>query len=187
MANIAVLGVAPFAGGYGLVACNTQGGYSAAFSGDVKLEGNLQLTGQVMAPGGDCAEYFELAPACKAEPGSVMALDEEGRMIVSSVEYDRKVAGVVAGAGDYRPGIVLGAHKASAANQVQIALIGRVSCKVDASFAPIAVGDLLTTSPTPGHAMKATDPDRTFGAVIGKALRPLRSGQGLIPVLVAVR
>jgi hypothetical protein len=35
--------------------------------------------------------------------------------------------------------------------------------------------------------MKATDPDRTFGAVIGKALRPLRSGQGLIPVLVAVR
>jgi len=94
---------------------------------------------------------------------------------------------VVAGAGDYRPGIVLGAHKASAANQVQIALIGRVSCKVDASFASIAVGDLLTTSPTPGHAMKATDPDRTFGAVIGKALRPLRSGQGLIPVLVAVR
>jgi hypothetical protein len=49
------------------------------------------------------------------------------------------------------------------------------------------VGDLLTTSPTPGHAMKATDPLRAFGAVLGKALLPLRSGQGLIPVLIAMQ
>ena len=53
--------------------------------------------------------------------------------------------------------------------------------------APIEVGDLLTTSATPGHAMKATDPLKAFGAVIGKALRPLDSGQGLIPVLIALQ
>jgi hypothetical protein len=53
--------------------------------------------------------------------------------------------------------------------------------------APIEVGDLLTTSPTPGHAMKATDPVRAFGAVIGKALRALGDGQGLIPILVALQ
>jgi hypothetical protein len=43
---------------------------------------------------------------------------------------------------------------------------------------------MLTTSPTPGHAMKAIDPLKAFGSVIGKALRPLDSGQGLMPILV---
>jgi hypothetical protein len=58
---------------------------------------------------------------------------------------------------------------------------------VDAQYGAIAVGDLLTTSPTPGHAMKATDQLQAFGAVIGKALRPLGEGQGLIPVLISLQ
>jgi hypothetical protein len=49
------------------------------------------------------------------------------------------------------------------------------------------VGDLLTTSPTPGHAMAARDHGRAFGAVFGKALAPLQSGIGLLPVLVALQ
>ena len=65
-------------------------------------------------------------------------------------------------------------------------MIGKVFCKVDADAAPVDIGDLLTTSNTPGHAMKATDRERAFGAVIGKALAPLVSGRGLIPVLVAL-
>jgi hypothetical protein len=68
-----------------------------------------------------------------------------------------------------------------------IALMGKVYCKVDASLAPIEVGDLLVTAPTPGHAMKAMDPSRAFGAVVGKALRPLAAGRGLIAVLVALQ
>jgi len=68
-----------------------------------------------------------------------------------------------------------------------IALIGKVYCRVDAEYVPIEVGDLQTTSPTPGHAMKADDHLKAFGAVIGKALRPLRSGQGLIPILIALQ
>jgi hypothetical protein len=68
-----------------------------------------------------------------------------------------------------------------------IALMGKVYCKVDAGYGAIEVGDLLTTSPFPGHAMKATDPLKSFGSVIGKALRPLEAGQSLIPILIALQ
>jgi hypothetical protein len=71
--------------------------------------------------------------------------------------------------------------------RVPLALMGKVYCKVDATRVPVQVGDLLTTSSTPGHAMKATDPLRAFGAVIGKALRPFENGTGLIPILVALQ
>jgi hypothetical protein len=100
--------------------------------------------------------------------------------------YDRRVAGVVSGAGDYRPAMVLD-QRISSADRIPVALVGKVYCKVDADPAPIAVGDLLTTSWRPGFAMKAIDPAQAFGAVIGKALKPLRSGQGLIPILVALQ
>jgi hypothetical protein len=62
-----------------------------------------------------------------------------------------------------------------------------VYCKVDAGYGAIEAGDLLTTSPTSGHAMRTSDPARAFGAVIGKALQPLSDGVGLIPVLVALQ
>ncbi|HKP87311.1 MAG TPA: hypothetical protein VJZ26_14500 [Blastocatellia bacterium] len=57
-------------------------------------------------------------------------------------------------------------------------------CKVDADIAPIKVGDLLTTSPTKGHAQKVLDPTKAIGAIIGKALGPLKKGKGKIPVMV---
>jgi hypothetical protein len=49
------------------------------------------------------------------------------------------------------------------------------------------VGDMLTSSPTEGHAMKALDRERAFGAVVGKALRPLDEGCGLIPILITLQ
>jgi hypothetical protein len=60
-------------------------------------------------------------------------------------------------------------------------------CKVDADIAPIKVGDLLTTSPTKGHAQKALDPGKATGAIIGKALGSLKKGKGKIPVLVTLQ
>ena len=60
-------------------------------------------------------------------------------------------------------------------------------CKVDADVAPVEVGDLLTTSPTRGHAQKATDRARSLGTVIGKAMAPLASGRGVVPVLVGLQ
>jgi hypothetical protein len=60
-------------------------------------------------------------------------------------------------------------------------------CKVDADVAPIEVGDLLTTSATPGHAQKSLDPAAAVGAVLGKAMGPLASGRGVVPVLVSLQ
>ena len=93
---------------------------------------------------------------------------------------------MVSGGGSYRPGIILDRRETRVVRQ-PIALLGKVYCKVDAQFRAIAVGDLLTTSPTPGHAMKTNDPTRSFGAVIGKALRPLAEGRGMIPILIALQ
>ena len=90
------------------------------------------------------------------------------------------------GAGDYKPGIVLGKQQSNNIRQ-PIALLGKVYCKVDTQYGSIEVGDLLTTSCTPGHAMKAADPLKALGTVIGKALRPLAQGQGLIPILISLQ
>ena len=105
------------------------------------------------------------------EPGTVVVLNQHGLVRAGDGAYDKKVAGVVSGAGDYRPAIVLDKQH-SRLGQLPVALMGKVCCKVDAQYSPIEVGDLLTTSPTPGHAMKAADPLKAFGSVIGKALRP---------------
>jgi hypothetical protein len=125
-------------------------------------------------------------PDAAIEPGTVMVIDGDGSLARSDRAYDRRVAGVVAGAGDLRPGVLLG-KEADEPTGVPVALVGRVYCKVDADLAPVGVGDLLTTSPTPGHAMRAADPGQAFGAILGKSLRPLERGHGLIPILVALQ
>lgn len=158
--------------------------------GNLRLVGNMEVTGDIRFTDGiaDCAEEFEVAtPAgVEAEPGSVLVIDEDGRLTPCRAAYDRRAAGVISGAGDYKPGLVLDGRDPSP-NRQAIALVGKVFCKVDARPGAIAVGDLLTTSDTPGHAMKASDPGRTPGAVVGKALRGLTDGTGLIPILVALQ
>lgn len=154
-------------------------------AGDVSihLDG---ATGEVTSTGADCAEHFTVRDATRAEPGTVMVIDDAGQLCESRQAYDRRVAGVLSGAGAYRPGIVLDKRR-DATNRKPVALVGKVYCKVDASYGGIAVGDLLTSAVTPGHAMKAADPARAFGAVIGKALAPLAEGRDLIPILVALQ
>jgi hypothetical protein len=154
--------------------------------GTVKALGDVTVAGDVILAGADCAEEFTAAGADLPAPGTVLVLGDGGTVRESTEPYDRKVAGVVSGAGAFRPGLVLDRRDAGGP-RVAIALIGKVFCKADASYAPIQLGDLLTTSPTPGHAMTATDQQRAFGAVIGKALGGLDSGQGLVPVMVALR
>jgi hypothetical protein len=158
----------------------------AGTSGNVHVDGDVTVNGDIFLPsGGDCAEEFEVAPGARAEPGTLMVVDADGALRASDAAYDRRVVGVISGAGELRPGIVLGRKPGGA--RVPIALVGRAYCKADAADGPIEVGDLLTTSATPGHAMKAADPGRAFGAVFGKALRPLAAGCGLIPVLIALQ
>ena len=140
----------------------------------------------ILETAADCAEYFDIAAPESVEPGTVMIMTEKEVLEISATCYDRRVAGIVSGAGDSRPGLLLDGQRLSE-HRLPIALIGKVFCKVDASSAAVDVGDMLTTSATPGHAMKASDMARAFGSVIGKALRPLPEGRGLIPVLVALQ
>ena len=156
------------------------GQLAALFQGDVEVTGDLRLTNA------DCAEDFDVAAGEGATPGTVMVLGPAGYLQESRQPYDKKVAGVVSGAGRYRPGLILDRHD-TVDGRMPVALMGKVYCMVDASYGQIETGDLLTTSGTPGHAMKASDPHRAFGAVIGKALKGLESGSGLIPILVSLQ
>ena len=143
-------------------------------------------TGDIILENADAAEEFDVAESESIEPGTVVVIGDDATLHQSTHSYDTRVAGVVTGAGDTRPGIILGRRRSSR-TRMPIALAGKVTCKVDATREPIAVGDLLTTSPTPGHAMKASEPLRAFGTVIGKALKPQRGGTGVIPILVALQ
>jgi hypothetical protein len=157
----------------------TLNGTAASFSGAVTA------TDVVLTGGGDCAEEFDLEDA-QLQPGSVVVFTDNGGVAYTTAAYDRRVAGVISGAGSYRPGVILD-RQAARSPRAPVALMGKVFCKVDAAFGAISVGDLLTTSPTAGCAMKATDPNRSFGAVIGKALASHAEGLGLIPMLVTLQ
>jgi hypothetical protein len=158
-----------------------QGGHLAGrFEGDVEVTGDIRLINQ------DCAEDFDIACADEIEPGTVMVITTGGTLRESQRAYDNRVAGVVSGAGSLQPGVILGRQK-STDKRLPISLLGKVYGKINANCGSIEVGDLLTTSQTPGHAMKASDRARAFGAVIGKALRPLKAGQGIIPILIALQ
>jgi hypothetical protein len=174
-----------------LRAVHAGGGLAGIFGGnvhvsrDVRVDGNLSAS-EIFMANADCAEDFDVFDAAGANAGAVMVLTDKGCVRASAFEYDRRVAGVVSGAGAYRPALVLDRH-ASEIARLPIALMGKVYCLVDATRYPVHVGDLLTTSSLPGHAMKATDPTRAFGAVIGKAMGDLEAGTGLVPVLVALQ
>ena len=187
MANAGLVGVTPFKNGYGLIVANTEGGRAAAFQGDVEIEGNIHLSGNLLTGGRDCAECFAVADGRIAAPGTVVVADDGGSVFPCHAAYDRAVVGVVSGAGEERPGMILGGSRNDARESAAVALIGRVVCKVDAQYGAIAVGDPLTTSPTTGHAMLARDAKLAFGSIIGKALQPLTEGRGEIAMLVTLQ
>lgn len=142
--------------------------------------------------GADVAENFDIAPAGDVAPipGMVVRIDPnaEGKLAVSSSAYDKRVAGIISGAGDVRPGMILGQPGTIADGAMPVASVGRVWCYVDADAGgAVEAGDLLTTSTTPGHAMKAADAARAPGCVIGKAMTSIKQGKGLVLVLVSLQ
>jgi hypothetical protein len=107
------------------------------------------------------------------EAGDVLVMDAalDGYARLSDASADTMVIGIAGGSGN---------------EKVPVATSGFSNCKVDASFGPIHKGDLLVSSPTPGHAMKAPRPVEP-GTIIGKALESLESSTGTIKVLVMLR
>lgn len=125
----------------------------------------------------DIAEHIDAAS--DVEAGDVVVVDPEHdeRVVRSTRPYDTSVAGIIS----TDPAVLIG----SSDTTTPLALAGRVPCKVSAENGPIRRGDLLTTSSTPGHAMKATE--SKLGAVLGKAFGELESGTGVIYVLVTLQ
>jgi hypothetical protein len=145
----------------------------------------LQITG-----GSDLSEQFDIeAQKNELSPGMIVCIDAEhpGRLVECTRAYDRTVAGVMSGAGGVKPGMLMGQQGTAADGKHPVALSGRVYCEADASNGAIHPGDLLTTSSTPGHAMKVTDYDKAHGAIIGKAMSSLDQGEGLVLVLVSLQ
>jgi hypothetical protein len=135
------------------------------------------LIGNYYQMGYDLAEIFETDE--NVEPGDLVVIDEnnKGKLKKSSTPYDKKAVGIVSGA----PAVVFEGSMLKVSpkpfeftkgTKPPIALAGRVPCKVSLENGPIEEGDLLTSSSTPGHLMKATDLDKAFGTVIGRALEP---------------
>ncbi len=175
----------------GALLANVTATGGANFGGNVGVTGNLNTTG-VITGGNIVAKYQDIAewvPTSKVMPaGTVVVLDSlhSNYVISSSKSYDTKVAGVISA----QPGIALGE---SGANKVLVATTGRVKVKVDATRAPIQIGDLLVTSGRAGLAMKSEPlmiSGREFhspGTLIGKALEPLDKGTGEILVLLSLQ
>ncbi len=142
----------------------------------------LTITG-----GCDLAEPF-LMRETDLEKGSVVVIDAKhpGRLELSTRACDTRVAGIISGANGVNTGISL--QQEGTFDQGQnVALSGRVYVRADATGGAIQPGDLLTTSDTPGHAMKVTEYAKAQGAILGKAMSELKEGKGFVLVLVTLQ
>lgn len=170
--------------------------YNSAGVATIELDADLNGDGRIITQelqitgGSDLSEQFDVGVTRGlAAPGMVVSIDPAtpGHLVLAAKAYERTVAGVISGAGGVKPGMVMGQRHTVADGKYPVALTGRVYCWCDASQGAIEPGDLLTTSTTPGHAMKVSDYEKAHGAVLGKAMSSLPEGRGLVLVLVALQ
>lgn len=120
--------------------------------------------------------------AGEIDGGDLIVINADGEYERSSKPYDSALAGVESGErGRFR--LKTGSLE-RVEGQRQVGIVGHIQTNVSIENGPIRPGDSLTTSSTPGHAMKATKP----GTIVGKALESFSghsTGQtGMIEVLV---
>ena len=154
--------------------------------GNATIAGDVSVTGNISARYQDVAEWVPSRQQLTA--GTVVVLDTtvSNQVTASSSAYDTRLAGVVSA----QPGLILGE---AGEGRVMVATVGRVRVRVDATRAPIRVGDLLVTSEREGYAMRSEPV--SFGGVsmhrpgtlLGRALEPLASGTGEILVLLSLQ
>jgi hypothetical protein len=160
LGNIRVSGIAVDAGAfakpYSLCARISSGG------GDTDVL-NWGIEALVIDTGADLAEIYTTNDS-SIEEGDVVSLDPSLKtgMKKSQKPYDQNVLGIIS----TRPGLVIGGVDKEGVRAMPVALAGRVPVKVSIENGKIAAGDYLTTSSTPGVAMRST----RAGAIIGKAM-----------------
>jgi hypothetical protein len=181
-----------YLGGLGAGVYGEGSTWAGYFDGKVYVSGRATVQVLEITGGADLSEQFDVRANrenLEPSPGMVVSIDPEnpGKLVVSIQAYDRKVAGIISGAGNVKPGMLMGQKGSKANGTKPVALTGRVYCMADASYGRIEPGDLLTTSQTPGHAMKVTDYRKALGSTIGKAMTSLEKGKGLLLVLVSLQ
>ena len=150
------------------------------------VTGNVQVDGNIAAKYQDVAEWVKSAGHLPNATVVIIDPKEPNGVAISDKAYDTRVAGVVSP----RPGLLLGE---SGDDKAKVAHSGRVKLKVDAQYGPVAIGDLLVTSPTPGYAMRSEPVNvggvelHRPGTLVGKALEPIETGQGEILVLLTLQ
>ena len=145
---------------------------------------------EIRGAGNDLAESFKVNnPIAQVEAGMVVSIDPSnpGEMTLSTQPYDRKVAGIINGAGGLHAGVHLGDVHPAGSGFHQVALTGRVYGKADPSNGSINPGDMLTSSKIPGFAMKVKSHKKAQGAIIGKAMSTVNPETGLVLVLVTLQ
>jgi len=172
---------------------------------DVKFrvsgDGDVTADGQFTGGGADFAEMMAVSSGVfSVEAGDVLVIDPNGARAVAKSSQPRST--LVAGIYSTKPGFVGSerdwdkssgesmvsysmADMAEKFNEIPLAVVGIVPCKVSAENGAIKPGDLLVTATTPGHAMRDDDPKN--GTIVGKALDYLNSGAGVIKVLVTLQ
>jgi hypothetical protein len=193
--GIGVKGETLTANGVGGSFENTVGGdilYGLS-SGTIKFR--VDGTGRAFADGGfqpggaDFAEAMAVTgDRARYEPGDLLVIDPSAGRHVALAQHPYST--LVAGIYSTKPGMLGTTRKVNESaplNEIPLAVVGIVPCKVTTDNGPIQIGDLLVTSSTAGHAMRGTERSRMLGAVVGKALEPLSDGQGVIQVLVTLQ
>ncbi|MCB0835229.1 MAG: hypothetical protein KDE26_03415 [Bacteroidetes bacterium] len=131
-------------------------------NGDTKTK-CLEITG-----GCDLAEYKQNHDSRSLEPGDVVLIDptDPKGVLLSDQPYNKMAIGIYSGANGVKPGMIL-SQEGVLDGDIPVAIAGQVYVKVTGKVNP---GDLLTSSNIPGHAMKAKNYKKAFGAIIGKAI-----------------
>jgi hypothetical protein len=156
-----------------LATLNNAGRFSAAggFHGYCRTDGNV-ISGPFCNQ--DVAETF--ATTEQTAPGDVVALVAQDAAAPAVRRATGKPGELLVGVVSTDPGLVFDNGKTYlagdnsqliTANKTAVAALGRVPVKVSLESGPVAAGDPLTASSTPGAAMRATQ----AGPIIGYALQ----------------
>ena len=149
--------------------------------------GNSRIVTDVLqiAGGSDLCEGFDISGEEKISPGMLVSIDPHGKgtLQITNEKYDKKFAGIVSGANGINPGMIMNQEASIASGNQSIALAGRVYVYASTEGGTIQPGDLLTSSSTPGYAMKSNHAKKSQGAIIGKAMTTIDEN-GFVLVLV---